>query len=270
MIQPMLAKVWSEHCSHVTYPVMVQPKLDGVRALWDGRTLLSRTGHSIECPCSVLSSLCKIALTCGPNLHLDGELFSKSMTFDAISGQVRRLDQGMSKSGEEIEYWVFDVVSSSPFSTRNIWLKEASNSLAMPGIVFLPASTAKSEAEVHAMAKLYIEEGFEGCMVRAMSEPYIHTRTLALLKLKKFLDEEGVVTGMQPGKGRHLGVLGALIVQGEGWKSEVGTGFTDFERRKFWECKDHVIGQTCTVRFQSKTSKGSLRFPSFVCLRSEE
>ena len=102
--------------------------------------------------------------------------------------------------------------------------------------------------------------GGEGLMLRQPSSDYHTGRSMTLLKVKTFHDAEAVVIGHQPGKGRHKGRLGALLVQlDDGTEFSVGTGFSDKQREA-----PPIIGSTITFRYQELTDGGVPRFPSFI------
>jgi DNA ligase-1 len=61
---------------------LVSEKLDGVRAVWDGRTLRFRSGRVVQAPAWFLAKL--------PSEPLDGELWLGRGQFEALSGLVRK------------------------------------------------------------------------------------------------------------------------------------------------------------------------------------
>src|SRR5438132_928553 len=82
-------------------------------------------------------------------------------------------------------------------------------------------------------------------------------RSARLRKVKSFRDAEAVVVGHEPGKGRHQGRLGALLVEmADGTKFAVGAGFSDAEREA-----PPPVGSTITFRYQELTDGGVPRFP---------
>ena len=75
---------------------------------------------------------------------------------------------------------------------------------------------------------------------------------------------------------RNKGKLGAIIAEGndegKNFKTNVGSGFTDLQRKEFWEQKEKLIGQIIEIRADSvsKSQDGkdwSLRFPRFKSFR---
>ena len=65
---------------------LVSEKLDGVRALWDGRSLRFRSGLAVAAPVWFTERL--------PPEPLDGELWLARGRFEALSGIVRRARPG--------------------------------------------------------------------------------------------------------------------------------------------------------------------------------
>ncbi len=102
-------------------------------------------------------------------------------------------------------------------------------------------------------------------MLREPGSQYEAGRSTTLLKVKTFHDAEGRVVEHLPGKGRHAGRLGAVVVElRTGLTFSVGTGFTDAQRQD-----PPPVGSIITIRYQELTDRGVPRFPSFVRVRSD-
>ena len=76
-------------------------KLDGVRAYWDGKQLLSRLGNLLHAPDYFLDKL--------PAHPLDGELFLERKSFQKTVAIVRRQDK--SDLWKQIKFLIFDAPS---------------------------------------------------------------------------------------------------------------------------------------------------------------
>ena len=86
-----------------------------------------------------------------------------------------------------------------------------------------------------------------------------------LLKVKSFSDMDVVVLGYEKGKGKNVGVIGALNVKdAKGNLFKVGTGFTDAER-----ANPPKVGEIVTVKYQVLTHKGIPRFPTYLRRRTD-
>jgi DNA ligase-1 len=102
--------------------------------------------------------------------------------------------------------------------------------------------------------------GGEGAMVRQPGSRYVGSRSNTLFKVKRFSDEEVTVIGHEPGKGKYVGMLGAIKIQlKSGLTCSVGSGFTDDDRRN-----PPKIGATVTIKYQELTPAGIPRFPIFI------
>ena len=87
-----------------------------------------------------------------------------------------------------------------------------------------------------------------------------------MLKFKPVADDDARVVAHLPGKGRHAGRLGALLLElPSGQRFALGTGFTDAQR-----VNPPAIGSLVTYRYHDHTPKGLPRFASFLRVRSPE
>jgi DNA ligase 1 len=103
-------------------------------------------------------------------------------------------------------------------------------------------------------------------MLRQPASRYEPGRSSTLLKVKTFHDAEARVVEHLPGRGRHVGRLGAVVAElPSGLTFSVGTGFTDAERQN-----PPPVGSLITFRYQELTDRGVPRFPSFVRGRIED
>ena len=121
---------------------------------------------------------------------------------------------------------------------------------------------------------------WEGLILRDAGAPYQYKRTDKLLKIKQWQDIECKVVGVKAGIGKHLGRLGALIVDYKGYVVAVGSGFNDQEREILWrELKeggrlyDSLVNGELYIKVkyfeESQDADGniSLRFPTYLCFR---
>lgn len=86
-----------------------------------------------------------------------------------------------------------------------------------------------------------------------------------LLKLKLQDDAEAQVLAHIPGKGKHQGRLGALLVETEnGQRFKLGSGFSDAER-----AAPPAVGSWVTYRYRGWNDSGIPRFASFLRVRAD-
>ncbi len=80
---------------------------------------------------------------------------------------------------------------------------------------------------------------------------------------EKFDDAEAVVVGYVPGKGKYLGMTGALLMETpDGGRFRLGSGLSDSLRRE-----PPPVGTRITYRYQHLTKKGLPRFPHYLRVR---
>jgi DNA ligase-1 len=250
----LLAESW-DGASNVTGWWMSE-KLDGVRAYWDGQRFLSRQGNTYHAPDWFIAGL--------PRIPLDGELWIGRKSFQRTVSVVRRQDK--TDLWRDVQFLIFDAPESgSIFEERLKAIEEIVNAnrpayaRALEHVLCADNDHMRRElARVEAL-------GGEGLMLRQPGSQYEPGRSSTLLKVKTFQDAEARIVGHEPGKGRHRGRLGALLVEmANGIRFAVGTGLSDAERNN-----PPPVGGTITFRYQELTDGGVPRFPSYVGVRSD-
>ena len=235
----------------------VSEKLDGVRARWDGETLVSRGGNRFNAP---------IWFTEGfPRVPLDGELWMGRGTFERLSGAVRRKIPDDAE-WRTIRFMVFDLPASpAPFDERLQRMREIFETIESPRIALVEQfRVADHDALMETLSRVVDGDG-EGLMLHRGGAFYTTGRTDDLLKVKLYDDAEAVVVDHLPGKGRLAGMLGALLVETpDGRRFRLGTGFSNEERRE-----PPPMGATVTYKYFGKTRNGVPRFASFLRIRDE-
>ncbi len=231
-------------------------KLDGVRAYWDGRALISRLGNPFHAPDWFLAGL--------PATPLDGELWIGRKSFQNTVGVVRRQDR--SDHWKTVTFVVFDAPTvPGPFEERLAFVRDHVDRHRPPyarahghAVCGGPDPLRDELARVEAL-------GGEGLMLRRPGSAYEVGRSLTLLKVKSFRDDEARVVDHLAGAGRHKGRLGALLVElPDGTRFAVGTGFSDRGRES-----PPAVGSLITFRYQELSDGGVPRFPSYVGVRDD-
>ena len=85
-----------------------------------------------------------------------------------------------------------------------------------------------------------------------------------IIKVKPSLTFDLRITGTEPGKGKHAGRIGAIIVDYKGRPCRVGTGLSDADRER-----TDLVGQIAEVQVMSESSNGLLREPRLKGLRHD-
>lgn len=252
----MLAKNWQAGLDAGSY--LVSEKLDGVRAYWDGKVLRFKSGNPIAAPAWFVAAL--------PKTALDGELWMGRHSFDRLSGAVRR-NVPVDTEWREVRYMVFDLPgaagSFAERSTRLVALLESSTvDWLRPVAQFRLADSAGLQAQL----KRTVADGGEGLMLHRAQAHWQPGRSADLRKLKLVPDEDAKVVGHIDGKGKHVGRMGALLLETpEGKRFALGTGFTDAQRDA-----PPAVGAFVTYRYRDRTPAGLPKFASFLRVREAE
>lgn len=279
---PMLSATMKD-VSKITYPVLVTPKLDGIRCLIIDGKPVSRNFKDI--PNKHVQKLMQ-----GLPNGLDGELMVEG-GFNSVQSAI------MSEDGEpDFTYNIFDYVSGS-LSEAYVGRLTMLNKLKLPKFckLILPIQINNTE-ELDKIESQCISEGFEGIMIRSSGGPYKCGRSTPkegyLSKLKRFEDSEAKIIGFE--ERMHNGneaekdafghtkrsshkdnlipanTLGTLLVKDIKTNIEfgLGTGFDDKIRKEIWDNKEKYLGKIVTYQYQ-KIEKDRPRFPSWKGFRDE-
>lgn len=280
LISPMLAESYDPGVE-LTYPVFVQPKLDGVRLIADNEVLNSRKNTPIvSCP-HIATSLAHVFKKY-PNIVFDGEAYNHKLKedFNAIISLVRKTkptEEDLDESRETIEYWIYDFYDLKDpditFSARKEKLEELFEEIhdekIRYSIVMVETIQINNKEELDKAYKDFLEEGFEGMMIRA-DTPYIHKRTNNLLKRKEFITEEYEILGMEEGEGDRAGGAGKLVFSRDGKRFEANIvgGFALY--RHILANPKEYIGRQATVKYQNLTPAGVPRFGRVIRIYPKE
>jgi len=251
-INPLLANKWSDDKDPTGW--WISEKLDGIRAIWDGKNLVSRLGNIFPAPKWFTEQLPQ-----NEGLILDGELFTKRGNFQETVSIVR--NSGLNHEWKKITYMVFDIPSmKDTFENRYQYLDRFIDTVPSTHIKLLKHTKCTGNVHLQTTLNSITSLDGEGVMLRQPKSDYVQGRSNTLLKVKNFFDAEAVVINHADGKGRHKGRMGALICKMEsGTQFRVGTGFSDAVRNN-----PPKIGSIITYRFQELTKDKVPRFPSYV------
>lgn len=277
------------------FPVLVSPKLDGVRCHIIDGVAVSRNQLPFRNP----------AIQARYGRHefngLDGEFMVGDPTHPEAFRQTGLLN---SHGGDcsEVKLFVFDDFSAD---THFEWrLKSANRRVSsLKGFGHVVHHLVRTPDRLLELEAEFLEQGYEGAMIRDPSGPYKYGRSTTnegyLLKLKRFEDSEAEIIGVEErmhnanektlvrnGKAARntrkegkipTGVLGAFQVRdiNTGVEFWVGSGFTDTEREQLWAAHmddpeyNPLNGLVIKYQYFPTGSKDKPRFPTFKGFRDQ-
>lgn len=251
----MLAEIYQQGVDVSQY--WVSEKLDGVRARWDGKQLLSRGGHVFAAPEWFTKDF--------PGIPLDGELWIGRARFEETTSIVRK--QRPHEGWQIVRFMVFDLPEhGGTFDERVLAMKRMATHGLSPYLDIIEQQTFAREETLRQRLKTAITQGGEGLMLHRKTARYAKGRSQGLLKLKPYTDAEATVIGYRPGKGKFTGQVGSLKVQtDQGIIFFIGTGLSDAQR-----LDPPPLQSRITFRYQGFTKNGVPRFPVFSRIRNEQ
>jgi DNA ligase-1 len=271
----------SKRAYTMPFPLFTQRKYDGIRCMCsygnNGEIVFeSRKGSAFQL-LDHLKPAAQAALADRPRIVFDGELYTNQLTFETLSGLVRLT---AAKAGPEarqkiaaIEYHIYDFYDPArpalPFGERKALLEAwLADDAAL--IRRVPTMEAHTQAEVKQQHDQFVQEGFEGIMLRDPAGPYeLDKRSKYLQKYKEFLEEEFRIVGFHDGEGIDAGMVTWDCITADG-RTFAAKPRGTFEQRRQWfaEAPQHV-GKLLTVIFQEYSADGVPRFPIGKALRGD-
>ncbi len=295
--KPMLA--CKADLSKLSYPLYVQPKLDGIRASVVNGRLVTRTLKAVP------NAEIKAALSRPEFEGLDGELIVGDPTAADCYRRTSSFVMAGNKTGEPWTFCAFDRWNSSlGFAGRYLTLVEWHGRAVANGDVPIQIVPTFKAEDADALAKLeasLVAEGHEGAILRAPHAPYKFGRAsktrAELIKVKRFEDAEAEIIGVyeeqhnanvavrnalgrterstaQAGK-VGKGTLGGFYLRDleTGVEFKCGTGFDAAERADLWqEWHAGTLKPGTFVKYKSFKIgvKEKPRHPVFLGFRSKE
>ena len=282
---PMLAQTFDPKSkttkkNTIVFPCFVQPKLDGLRCVIyrDPATgeirRQSRTGAYFDTMAHIAESLAPLFARF-PNAILDGELYTTEIPFEELAGLIKtkKLTPEDYEKLCVIEYHIYDIVDETmPYHARHDSIKKmfaqvAASTASLPHVLpryirLVPTIEAKTPADFKVEFGRFIEEGYEGIMLRNKTGMYrCNYRSHDLQKYKEFMEDEFKIIGFTQGDGRDKGTVIWICETKEGNEFRVRPRGTMESRRKLYQTGEKYVGKMLTVIFQELTEEGKPRFP---------
>jgi ATP-dependent DNA ligase len=263
----------------VSYPVYVDPKLDGLRLIAikvNGETTLyTRNG-------TVLTTLPKIKAALdalkADNIVFDGEGMAKDWNESASVMMARKTH----KDDSTMTYNVFDCMPYADWASQSCQLTyDARRKMAEKILSGQPKESplrmvqfliAHNDQEVQDAYEEWLDEGYEGVMLKDLNALYKFKRSKGVLKLKPVTTHEGIIVDHYEGNlgTKREGLFGGFVVLlPNGVTTRVGGGFSDKLKADIQlEGPDSYLGRIAECECQPPlTEDGRMRFPVFLRFR---
>lgn len=295
MVQPFMKPLLAENYEEakLVFPLLAQPKIDGVRGLTIQSRLVGRSlkTHKNEFTTRLFSQ---------PQYNwMDGELTTWDIT-DAACCRKTTGDLNRISGQPNVMWYVFDDIRpemlDKPYLQRLTALRMRLENI--PNVSVIESRLVNSLEELLKYDDENLDRGMEGTILRRPDGLYKQGRSTVksaeLLRIKRFVEEEAVVLEIEEGEingneartnelGRterstHQenmipnGQCGTLICRDvkTGDTIRVGAGKMPHADRKSFFVNQHLlIGHTIKYKYFPKGMMDKPRFPTFQSIRME-
>lgn len=261
-------------------------KIDGVRSalFWKDGAIhtASRGGENYDCSMQQFleNPELKEFFEVHPDFVLDGEIYKHGWSLQKLSGEARRCET--LNGSDFLEFYLYDVMYPEvDFETRLKLINIVEKSLNLgfdpnkewkPGelrIQIVPHEKVSGCKEIDALHDKYVEEGWEGVVIRDPSKEYgFGKRTNAMLKVKKYQDDEFMITGMQEGL-REEDMCFTCVTK-DGIEFAAKPWGTRELKQQYRKDMESLIGKMATVKYFYLSDEGCPLQPSVKCIRDYE
>jgi DNA ligase-1 len=273
---PMLAHSYADRKHEVLWDngAYGQPKLNGIRCFAtkiseDEMLYTSRAGKQFNTLEILTPSLLEKLEVNG---RVDGEIFTKNLTFQEICTAVKR-EKKENSLKHLLEFWVYDFPSEpGGFASRTEKVYSIFNrDDTCDPVKRVSTVNLYSEDDLKEYHTQNVRNGYEGTMIRNKQGDYVYNhRSTNLLKYKDFMDEEFEIIGGKDGKGRAKGQCTFRCVTTEGKKFDVRCKGTNAVREEYLQNLNSYIGKALTVKFQAWSDDMIPIFPVGISIRDYE
>ena len=273
--------------------IFISQKLNGTRCIYWKGDLWTRSGKKYTGCQHIINDikrLCVEDFTIDPNeVVFDGELVLKSCGLSDSEAFQKGTGIANSKNEtkEELEYVIFDTMSSEDFESKTSGRKygsrrafletlpETFKRLGLTNIRIVPFFYRGYNHEKIWEYLDYAEANdMEGIIVN-LDTPYEFKRTKSLIKVKAYKDCSLECIKMNiADKGKYKGILGSITCRYKEWTVDVGSGFNEEQRKYFTQHPDDIVGKIIEIKYKeptkNKSGQESLQFPVFMGIRFDK
>jgi ATP-dependent DNA ligase len=288
-VKPYLLKTYQTAKDKIIFPAIIQPKLDGVRALLginDDKKVQFISRRCVEFPnplTKLKSEFLKSNLPKNKKIFYDGEIYihDSSIKQKNINGALQtsttsKLYSQNKKLIDKLEFHIFDYFNLDKLdlsfeqrynNLKNIFSKFNNKSSKFK---LVPIDIVYNNKDIDTITNLYIKNRYEGSVIRNTHFKYDikGNRLCDALKLKRFFEEEYKIVDATQGK--YNQVIWILeYFDNKNNKNTFKAVHTDISRQKsqeYYKNRHKYIGLLATVKYQEKIN-GKPRFGIVIKIR---
>lgn len=291
--KPMLADKYPEKVHKLPLglkSIALQPKVDGLRCfiekMPDESIRFSSRSGKIFTPIPFLTTWARSALKVGD--IFDGELYIPGKPLQEIMSIVSPTKNIKTELLKTVQFFWYDYIPKGQedksfkerfidstiiarhgaYKLETILFEE--DSLDLPSGITVEGTQSEYLIDIFdPIFDSFIEEGYEGMMIRDITSPYYFgRRSVSLLKYKKMQTEEFQIVDILESDNDEAPRFVCDLRNGN--EVTVRLKGDKEENLKYLNNKETYIGKWLTIKYQIKTVTGSLQFPVGVAIRDGE
>lgn len=205
--------------------------------------------------------------------YLDGEIYNHELGFQATAsacGSIVNITPEKKALRDAMQLHLFDICTEDNYPNREEILLcfQGCNYIKIIQTYYIYAN----DTDIERYFLQFLNEGYEGLMIRQLDSPYEYKRTKKLAKYKPLIDAEFEVVGFNKSiTGDTLGSLicvmpDRVITFDTDLKGDIGT---DKYKQFIWDNQHLFRGEMVTVDFLEYTDDGIPRHPRTKCFRDK-
>lgn len=260
-------------------------KIDGIRLLvfvYPDRSIkaVTRNNKNVTNKFKLLFPKYKLLVDNGLKIFKDGFVLDGEFYYESMFQTQSILFKKDTLTDKKCFFYIFDIIPLKSWNRKKCVMnyltrKKVLNRIVKPeyskyGFKLLEYFKIATKKDLDKFFHRALSKGYEGLVLKKGDSVYEFKRSPIWLKLKRLRSSEYKCIGVERGTGRNKDKLGAIIIDYNGKKVGVGSGFTDKQREYYWKNKDKIIGKKVEVAFYDETNKKSLRFPRFIKVRDDK
>lgn len=288
--KPMKGYKWREYADKVTFPVLVQDKLNGVRYQAEEDASRSTGGEIFHTTPHIREALAPI-FKAYPGIFIDGEAFNFKLRkhlnrlTELVSVVIQPKDltpELLAESKEIVEFHVFDafgfegITEKTSWAERYIALSKLIKKFAPKYVYVLPIKEITKLKDLLSALEQNRQEGGEGLMVRWGDCPRKEGKSKYMLKMKHYDDDEFEIVDIQEGNANWVGCAKRIVLKLHKPSTRGETTFDSNIKgdeewlRELFQNKKKYIGEQATTEYQHYSEYGIPQLPYVTAIRNYE
>lgn len=266
--------------------VAATTKMDGIRIsalVKDGKVKwITRQGKQVEGLNELSEQILKLT---NDELFIDGEILAlnpQELNSDDLFRKTTRIVNSKYNNKTGLRFVAFDIcnledyynsANKEKYMVRRKRLENLvlTNKQELIDVVELHMITDNIQSLQELLDRM-VEQGQEGLMLNYIDKNYDFKRSKNILKMKKFNICDCLVLNIFEGDGKYINMLGGINIlfeyKGNRHTCSVGSGFTDNERKLYWENKNLLLNKIVEIGYfeiskNKNNNELSMRFPTW-------